>query len=281
MNFGIGGYDTQQEVLCYEAYVRKYKPDLVALMMYPHNDFVGNIFYQFERDFGRPYFKMAGGELQKIGADPKKLRENYRQSLRREQMRWYHHLHVYNAQKNILYHFRQARRQKEEVNSLKLAPMDAAGLEKFWKVFGYRKYRYYASNENDPFVAEVDMATRLLLERLQAMARRDGVRLCVALLPSEENLWPERWPQRVKNFPGMERFRMDFERSFRRVPSFLPDAAIKNDLLDLRPVLREAAKEGPVFFYHDFHYNERGQKAVADALTPWLETKLGKFFQAK
>jgi len=53
MNFGIGGFDTQQEVLCYETQIRKYKPDMLVLMMYPHNDFIGNVFYRYEKNFGR------------------------------------------------------------------------------------------------------------------------------------------------------------------------------------------------------------------------------------
>ncbi len=274
MNFGIGGYDTQQEVLCYEAYVRKYKPDVVVLMMYPHNDFVGNVFYLFEKTFGRPYFRLEKGLLKKVAADPLLLQENYQKSLLQHQHHWYQYLHLYNAQKNIFYLIRQGWRRKADVALLKGKLQDSQNLGKIWDVFGYRKYRYPASREDDPFIIEVDKITRLLLNRLQTMIWKDGGRFCVALLPSEENLWPERWSERAKFFPGMERFTMDFERPFRRVQSFLPEVTMRGDLLDVRPALHNASETGPVFFRHDFHYNVRGQEAVAQILLEWLGPKI-------
>jgi lysophospholipase L1-like esterase len=272
LNFGIGGYDTQQEVLCYEAYVRKYHPDIVVLAMYPHNDLTGNLFYKYERDFGRPYFRMENGALQKITADPARLEENRRKSERIERVRWYHHLHLYNAQKAFFHDWRQARQRRKDLAAI--PPSDGPSSEKLWSVVGYRKYRYYTSELHPEYVGEVDAISWLLLRRLQEDVTRDKARLCVLLLPSEENLWPDRWSERVKLFPGMEGISMDFLRPYQSIPIFLPEAAAGGDILDLRPALRQAEKEGPIFFKRDFHYTERGHRAVAEAMAPWLASRL-------
>jgi len=115
------------------------------------------------------------------------------------------------------------------------------------------------------------LVTRLLLKRLETMARQNGGRFCVALLPAAENLWPEQWPQRVKLLPGLEKIPMDFERPYQRVESFLPEVKTRGDLLDLRPSLRAAAAQNPIFFHRDNHYNGHGQETVAQALAQWLE----------
>src|SRR5205085_1359395 len=76
VNFGIGGFEIQQYVLCYENYVRKYKPDLVVVASFVHNDLIGNVFYRQENQFGRPYYKLVDGGLEKVPADMSRLDNN-------------------------------------------------------------------------------------------------------------------------------------------------------------------------------------------------------------
>ncbi|MBI4023981.1 MAG: SGNH/GDSL hydrolase family protein [Verrucomicrobia bacterium] len=267
MNFGVGGYDTQQEALCYEAFVRKYRPNLLVLAMYVHNDLIGNAFYLLENGFGRPYFRLANGVLQKIPADRAKMEENHRETQRRLGVRWYHHLQFYNAQKQLQWEWRQQSKRRRLARN-------RPSLEEVWKEDGCRNYRYYAGDGRDPVVVEADALTRLLLERIAAMTREDGGRFCVALLPAEENLHPDRWTERVKLLPALEGMPMDFERSFQRIASFLPETVARGDLLDLRPSLRAASAARPIFFKRDNHYNAWGHEAVAQALAQWLQPRI-------
>jgi hypothetical protein len=274
MNFGIGGFDTQQEVLCYEEYIRKYHPDMLVLMMYPHNDLIGNIFYRYEKNFGRPYFQLENGGLKKIEAEIKVLNENYEKSLEREKLKWYHHIQIYNAQKNLLYAIRQNQREKKEAAQNPIDLNTPENIDHFWKPFGFRKYRYYASNPNDSWLTEIDTITRLLLTRLQSELNVDRVKFCVAMLPAEENLYPEKWPQMVKEWPGLETVQLDFGKPFSKIEEFLPELSRTRDLLDLRPFLKKRSATGSIFFRYDFHYNAYGQEGVAQALCDWLEPKL-------
>lgn len=264
MNFGVGGYDTQQEVLCYENIVRKYKPDLVILVMYVHNDLLGNVFYTVENGFGRPYFRLERGELRKIPADRPKMEENFRNVQKRLRVRWYHHIQLYNAQKQLQWEIRQ--RAKHQAALGKAIPAD-----KLWEQENYRNYRYYSGDGTDPVIVEANTVTRLLLQRLEKSVRADGSQFAVALLPAEENLFPERWPERVKLLPGLEKVSMDFDRPFRQVADSLPDLYRSGKALDLRSPLRLASEQGSVFWPRDNHYNGHGQKTVALAMVHWLE----------
>ncbi len=270
MNFGISGYDTQQEVLCYENEVRPYKPDMVVLAMYVNNDFSGNLFYVRGSNFGRPYFHLADGKLQKIETDTKTLWANYEKSKRQDRFRWYKHLHLYNWQKDVLQFLRDQRRMK---TVRAIDPNDPKSLEKFWSGFAIHRYHYYLAPQDD-YGRDVDMITRLLLQRLETGVTADGARFCVVLLPGEENVFPEQWPERVKQFPGLEKFQLDFDRPFQRVAEFLPEVAKRGDVFDLRLAFREATSRGSLFLKHDQHYNRWGQESVANAVTPWLEKKL-------
>ena len=123
-------------------------------------------------------------------------------------------------------------------------------------------------------MTEADILTRLLLKRLRDDIVKDNGRFYVALLPAPENLWPEQWPERRKLLPGLEKATMDFDRPFKQICAFLPNMAARGELLDLRPALRQATQEGPIFFPRDSHYNRRGQEAVAQAISRWLEPTL-------
>lgn len=264
LNFGVGGYDLQQYVLCYETFVRKYRPDMVVVMVYVDNDLLGNAFYLMEKGFGRPYFRLVNGALERVPTDETRLKENYEEIRRRLHVRWYHHLHSYNAYKLFFWKIRQAQRLRE---GRKQPPP----LPELWQKEGCRNYRYYAVGTDDPVVKEADILTRLLLKRLETEVKDDGGRLMVAMLPAPENLWPERWPERVKLLPGLEGMTMDFDRPFRQIRASLPGIDADGGILDTRPALREAALHNPVFFPRDSHYNRNGQEAVAQALTRWLE----------
>ncbi len=93
-------------------------------------------------------------------------------------------------------------------------------------------------------------------------------------MPAEENLFPERWALQVKRYPGLEQFQIDFNRPFQRVTDFLPNVESRGDLLDPRPQLREASKQGSIFLKHDFHYSYWGQESVGQVLAPWIEAKM-------
>lgn len=258
MNFGVGGYDTQQEVLCYENIVRKYKPDIVVLAMYVHNDILGNAFYMEDEQSGRPHFRAVDGKLHFVPADVTKLKEDYAATQKRQRVRWYHHSQLYNALKQMMWEFRQNSRRSAESSS-------KPSLDQIWKTDLYKNYRYYAGDDSDPVVKEAETVTRLLLQRLADDVKADGGRLLIVLLPAEENLWPERWTERVKRLPSLDGVAMDFERPYTLVNSvFAPQRDVC--ILDLRPAMKGAAARAPIFFPRDSHYNAHGQEAVGNEL---------------
>lgn len=269
MNFGIGGWDLPQYIQCYEHFVRKYHPDIVVVAVYVDNDLLNCVIHQLEPNLGGPYFRLKDNAVEEVPADMGKLQAHYEKYTRRFALKWYHHSHLYNRQKIVLWNLRQQRNLAKAQKQNRDLPLD-----KLWKQSGYRNYRYYAQGINDPLVAAADAVARLLLQRLKRDVEADGAKLLVALLPAPENLAPEIWPERVKSLPGLEKITMDFERPFTEVAAALPELAKRGDILDTRPALRHGAKGGPVFFPVDCHYTLRGQTAVGDALAEWLEPRM-------
>lgn len=56
-NFGIMGYGNDQELLLYRRYVKKYKPDIVALSFFYSNDFWNN-YEELSSHKAKPYFQL-------------------------------------------------------------------------------------------------------------------------------------------------------------------------------------------------------------------------------
>jgi len=276
MNFGVGGYDTHQELLCYEIFAQRYDPDVVVLMMYVHNDLIGNAFYLLDSNFGRPYFRPAMGGLEKVAADPARLKQNHMEHQQRfGGVRWYHHFHLYNLWRLFLWENRQVARQRHLRAETGSIQDPARRLARVWQEEDYRNYRYYAQGGADNVVTEADRVTELLLQRLERVVREHGARFCVALLPARENLWPDRWAEYVKQLPGLEGVAMDFERPYKRVRHALPEAFTAGVILDLRETLRPADSKASIFFGRDHHYNKHGHSAVAEGLAGWLASTMG------
>jgi hypothetical protein len=256
MNFGMSGYDTQQELLCYEHFTRKYHPDLVVLVMYPRNDMMGNVFYEWQDNFGRPYFKMQNGE--------KKLAENYIRSKKSISVRWYQHLQSYNAYKHCRWEIQQIWKQCMKSPSIS---------QNIWKRAWYDTFQYYLKDPT-PVAQDADRATRLLLQKLSSEIQADGSHFCIMICPSYSEVWPERWPERVKFFPGLKHFEFELDKPFIKIPEFLATSANHGEILDLRADLRKADSVKTVFFHRDNHYNAWGHETVAQALAPFLSKQL-------
>ncbi|MDD2708514.1 MAG: SGNH/GDSL hydrolase family protein [Verrucomicrobiae bacterium] len=263
MNFGMGGYEIYQYLLCYEAFVRKYKPDMVVTVIYTDNDLLGNAFYLLDSNAGRPHFRLKNGQPEKVSANPELLEANYQKFKKRLKVHWYQHLHCYNLHKLVFWEIRQKQR-------LARARKQKLPLTELWKESGYRSYRYYATGINDPIVAEADTLSRLLLQKLQQEVEADGAKFRVVMLPCANSLFPEKWPERLHYLPGLENVPMDFNRPFDQIRAFLPSLAANGGLLDTRPALRDAAKKAPVFYPRDSHFNKNGQAAVGQAIAEWL-----------
>ncbi|MDD2709302.1 MAG: SGNH/GDSL hydrolase family protein [Verrucomicrobiae bacterium] len=269
MNFGIGGWDTYQEVLCYEYYIKKYHPDLVVLVMYPQNDVPGNVFYKNDLRSARPHFRLIEGKLSKIPGNREQMEISYKDNARRfTNVSWYQYSHLYNKFRIFMWKIRQICKNSKISKQIHEQGEDFIKSNTIWELPIHGQYRYYSGDGMDSWTLEADMVTYLLLGKLSEMVGADGAKLCVVLLPSFENLWPEKWPERIKSMPGMEMCEMSFSRPFDRLSSCFSKLNIP--FLDLRAALRKVDSEKSIFFKMDAHYNRRGQQAVGDEIFKWL-----------
>jgi len=271
MNFGIDGYDTQQELLCYEYYVRKYKPDVVILAVYVHNDFQGNLFYETDEGFGRPYFKLNKGKLEKVEANMEVMQKNYAAMLAEDEDHWYRRSHLYNKAYDAINYLIERSKNKGISAESKLDLHDPQSVEYFWSNRGYGRYHYYVDPPDD-YVKRVDQITKLLMTRLKNEVQADGALFTVVLIGTKENFEPDKWPQLVKKYPDLEQWRFDWSRPFDRTAAFLPDVAAQGNILDMRPFLRKGNEEKPIAWRHDFHHTPWGNEVVARAMADWFRS---------
>lgn len=93
-------------------------------------------------------------------------------------------------------------------------------------------------------------------ERLEAMARASeaaGARFVVLTLPYRQQVQPEGLPDGL-----------DVREPQGRVAALAADREIP--FLDLTPILRDAARDGPVYLPHDGHLNDHGHRVVGEVL---------------
>jgi len=67
MNFGIPGYSTAQELICFEYYAPIVKPDMAILMLFEQNDFWDNALY-FSSGKYRPHYVLENDELKLVNS---------------------------------------------------------------------------------------------------------------------------------------------------------------------------------------------------------------------
>ena len=69
MSFGLSAIGTSQELIIFNEYTSKYRPDAVVLFFFAGNDLINN-HYDLQDDVYRPYYVLEDGELQLVRYEP-------------------------------------------------------------------------------------------------------------------------------------------------------------------------------------------------------------------
>jgi hypothetical protein len=94
------------------------------------------------------------------------------------------------------------------------------------------------------------MAIANNLRRVTALAKKNGVKLALAICPDKQTLYSEHLPYRLRPPPGAKS-RLD---QFLELSLTLPDVPV----VDVRGALRRAKAQTPLYFLTDTHWNRRG-----------------------
>ena len=233
LNFGVGAYGTGQELLTWRHLAQRYRPDLVLLTVYPGNDFTDN--EPIPRK-DRPVFVLEANDQLQID---QRFRETtafrWRRSLPGRLidglMNHSRLLQLLNEAKNRL---------ASRPSSTSTAPVSSTASDQAWRL------------------------TDRLIGTLAAEVAADGARFVVISTSAPEQVWPNIQERPQKPFAREQRLSALLAR--RRIP-YLPLAPglqrqADRDRLVLHGFEGQAPGHG--------HWNPRGHRLAAAAITPWL-----------
>jgi GDSL-like Lipase/Acylhydrolase family len=257
INAGVPGWGTDQEMLFYESFVRKLKPDVVVLTFLGQNDVVNNALRGPLIEVGtKPRFECAGDSLVmepptppaklSAGARVKRLLRKSRLLLfikRRFDMREYQHHAVEDPR--FVTHGYEANRHLSHWSAYDIRGGEA--IDGAWCV------------------------TERLLDRLAADCRENSAELVVFAFPAQVEV-DEPWRAEMMKRTGVDPQNMDFSLPYRQLEAFCAARGIAF----YYPIetFRAAAQKQPLFFEHDAHPNTAANALAAELLRDVVSSSL-------
>jgi len=122
-----------------------------------------------------------------------------------------------------------------------------------------------------PELDEAWARARSALTAVQSWCGAHGAKLAVVVIPTEAQVYPERWTETRRRF-DLRAEDFDLEKPQRILAAFAGENAIP--LIDLLEPLRAArATGGPLYFTTDIHWTPRGHAVAADEILRQLQAR--------
>jgi len=247
INLGVVGYGTDQDLLVLEQDGLRYQPDLVVLA-FSYNDVWRN---------GSRYFANSARRVQKplfvAGEDESVTLTNVPVPppvpTTQERFKLYQLIRTVVKGTPLLHGV-----------AIKAGVADAPGL-----VWG-EEFPVYRRTENATF-AKSWAVTQALLRKMKQESQQRGIGFVVFYIPARIELSPEEWSSAhlpAEYDPG-------------KVVSRLSTICREEDipLIDPSSRFQEAAKQGPLFYLHDTHWNPAGHRLAAGILAEYVQNTAG------
>ncbi|MEM4235239.1 MAG: GDSL-type esterase/lipase family protein [Candidatus Methanomethylicaceae archaeon] len=271
INAGVGGWGTDQEAIFYAIEGFRYQPDLVLLLLFPHNDILNNYApLEVARLHGavqKPFFRLENENLilptfpftqsQSAKTTPAPLLPV---------AEW---LNRHSA----LYRFAVPRLRE---NAVMVRLFGSSGLLGVMAVFAAQDppvpltYGVYRTAYDSQW-QEAWALTAAIMRRLAAEVYAHKGQLAVAIIGAPEQIYPERWAATLQRYPQMDAQEYDLELPNRRITQILEEEGIP--CFDLLPVFRAAASQSsdpPLHFRYDGHWTSAGHRLAAETLAPFV-----------
>ena len=198
LGFGVSGYSTTQELLAYEKFARKYRPDIVVLAFFIGNDLRENVRSLTE----------AGPEIgilrpfQTISGDKLVLDNSFREAAADwGKTKWYEHSRAVRLFEMVASWLKYRSQQIVDARAL-ISPPDAE-YEGAWKL------------------------TEKVIAQLNTEVKADGARLVVATVSTGQQVDPDperrardakQWSIQDLYYPGKRLYRLSREAGFQMIP---------------------------------------------------------------
>ncbi|MDA3891151.1 MAG: hypothetical protein PF517_05745 [Salinivirgaceae bacterium] len=252
LNMGVNGYSQVQEYLLMREWIPKIQPDLIVLMVYIRNDFDDNVDSTWI--YSRPYISLNQA------CDTMKIVKTKNQSpriIKTSAFKFFFH------QKSHLYLFVRLRlkiafrkylqnRSISVLNDLGNAPE----LE-FCRI-------NYSTDMNNKFII-----MEKLLTEISELAENEHIPILFALAPSNVQTCDSLWNS-LMNSANIKPIEFDRQLPNKKLMAFAKKEGLI--MLDLYSYLyAETQKGNQVYFAEEHHWNDLGNKTVANALFNYLK----------
>lgn len=242
-NRGVSGYGQVQQLRLLEDLLAKDPPDVVVLVVFPHNDFADNLgTLDWLQGYGRPWARWEDEQLQIEDRfdvpDPQDVDEG---------SGWARRSQLYELARGALLRYAFPR-----------------------GVPGYREppELEFFLRESTPRQTEGFAVFDALVELMRDRCQQHDCRFGMVIAPCDWQVDDSEWDALVTGW------NLDVERYDRLLPNQEIESTCREagiPCLDLTPALRQARAEGAsLYFAHDRHWNATANAVVAEALEEWL-----------
>ena len=262
LNASVCGWGTDQELLQYERFAHKLRPDVVVLTFCASNDVLNNMLdHIYLGTTAKPRFVVRADSLVLEREELAKPRIAGRHRLRN----WLRNSRLLLFAKRRIDAYRTEATDAEVVNHYHAGygPQDAARPHSHWSVF---------EREYDAEFEEGWRVTEKVLERFASDCRRDGAELIVLAFPLELEV-DDAWREQAIEHARIDGDKLDIEKPFERLETICRNIGVEY----IHPLdeFRAAAERHRLYFEKDVHPNAFGHAAAARALLEELRLRHG------
>ncbi len=248
INFGTGGYSTDQELLCFERDAAQYRPDETVLMFCVNDPWFNNQSRYYSRGF-KPLFVESGDSLQLTNVPVPTMASRSFFSKTKD---W------------LLKNSELAKRVKNVRDNARYAASGQAVPDE-WRIY---------LKEETPEMEAAWQVTAKLLERLRQKVEAAGSSFVVFYIPEKIEVYDTDWQEFLETYSLSEgKFEVTVARN--RLQEICDSLKVR--LIDPTPIFIEKSKSSPpLYFQDDWHWNEHGHQLAGEVLADFYEEKSTK-----
>lgn len=246
INFGTGGYSTDQELLCFERDAVRYSPDFTVLMFCTNDPWFNNQPRYYDRGF-KPLFVKEADSLQLTNVPVPTMAERS----------------VFSKAKDwLLRNSELVRRLKNLRDNARYAASKGQAVPDEWRIY---------QKENSPEMAAAWQMTAAILQRLRQKTVAAGSQLAIFYIPEKTEVYDNEWQQ------FLETYTLDaskFDPAAPRHHLAVICDSLQITLVDAVPAFIEKANadtETPLYYQKDWHWNVHGNQLAGEILKDFID----------
>lgn len=245
INFGTGGYSTDQELLCFERDAVQFSPDETVLMFCVNDPWFNHQGRYYSRGY-KPLFLPVADSLHLTNVPVPTMASRSFFSKTKDWL-------LENSE--LVQRFKNVRDNARYAASGQTVPGE-------WRIFQKAK---------TPEMEAAWLVTAKLLDRLRQKTEAAGSGLTVFYIPEKIEVYEADWQDFLKTYslkPTV--FEPSAARS--RLKEICDSLGIR--LIDPTPIFIEKSKTSPpLYFKHDWHWNEHGHQLTGEILAAFFSEK--------